>query len=105
MTLCSHLLIYVIAKLFFKTFSPFSAVIVFAVVGIVMFVVSIFTKKIPRDQLGGLTWSTIDEPPLAQSPKDINIHLAEVGNESPGNILNENTKGTVFSISGDGSCF
>ena len=36
-----------------------------------MVVVSFFTEQIPRDELGGLTWSTIDEPPLAQSPTDL----------------------------------
>jgi len=31
-----------------------------------MVVVSLFTKKIPRDELGGLTWPTINERPIAQ---------------------------------------
>lgn len=30
-----------------------------------MVVVSLFTKKIPRDELGGLTWPTINEPPIS----------------------------------------
>ena len=30
-----------------------------------MVVVSLFTKRIPRDELGGLTWPTINELPLA----------------------------------------
>lgn len=30
-----------------------------------MIVVSFFTKKIPRSELGGLTWSTINEAPIA----------------------------------------
>ena len=30
-----------------------------------MVVVSFFTKKIPRSELGGLTWSTINEAPIA----------------------------------------
>ena len=30
-----------------------------------MAVVSLFTEKIPRDELGGLTWSTINEPPIS----------------------------------------
>ena len=30
-----------------------------------MVVVSLFTKKIPREELGGLTWSTINEPPIS----------------------------------------
>ena len=36
-----------------------------------MVLVSFFSERIPRDELGGLTWSTIDEPPLAQSPMDL----------------------------------
>ena len=46
--------------------NPFvlSAIIVFVVTGIVMVVVSFFTEKVPRERLGGLTWSTINEPPL-----------------------------------------
>ena len=32
-----------------------------------MIVVSFFTKKVPRDQLGGLTWSTLNEPPVLQA--------------------------------------
>lgn len=30
-----------------------------------MVVVSLFTKKIPRDELGGLTWPTIKERPIS----------------------------------------
>ena len=30
-----------------------------------MVVVSFFTEKVPRNQLGGLTWSTINEPPIS----------------------------------------
>ena len=30
-----------------------------------MVVVSFFTKKVPRSELGGLTWSTINEPPIS----------------------------------------
>lgn len=30
-----------------------------------MAVVSFFTKPVPRHQLGGLTWSTINDPPMA----------------------------------------
>lgn len=30
-----------------------------------MVAVSLFTKKIPRDELGGLTWPTINEPPIS----------------------------------------
>ena len=30
-----------------------------------MVVVSFFTKEIPRGELGGLTWPTINDPPIA----------------------------------------
>lgn len=30
-----------------------------------MVVVSLFTKKIPREELGGLTWPTINEAPIS----------------------------------------
>ena len=30
-----------------------------------MVVVSLFTKKIPREELGGLTWPTINDPPIS----------------------------------------
>ena len=39
--------------------------IIFGVCGLIMAVVSLFTEKIPRDELGGLTWSTINEPPIS----------------------------------------
>ena len=79
------------------------AVIVFAVVGVVMVTVSLFTKKIPRDQLGGLTWNTIDDPPLAQSPTDMQIVRAGQlsGQEAQENIvLNEKEKktGKVYNL-------
>ena len=43
----------------------FTAMIIFGVCGLIMAVVSLFTEKIPRDELGGLTWSTINEPPIS----------------------------------------
>ena len=47
-------------------FIPFlTANILFAISVFTMVVVSLFTKRIPRDELGGLTWPTINEPPLA----------------------------------------
>ena len=47
-------------------FIPFlTANILFAISVFTMVVVSLFTKEIPRDELGGLTWPTINEPPLA----------------------------------------
>lgn len=30
-----------------------------------MVVVSFFTKMVPRDELGGLTWPTINDPPIS----------------------------------------
>lgn len=42
-----------------------SAIIIFGVSGLVMSVVSFFTKAVPRNELGGLTWSTINDPPMA----------------------------------------
>ena len=42
-----------------------SAIIIFGVSGFIMVVVSLFTKKIPRDELGGLTWPTINERPIS----------------------------------------
>ena len=42
-----------------------SAIIIFGVSGFIMVVVSLFTKKVPRDELGGLTWPTINERPIA----------------------------------------
>ena len=42
-----------------------SANILFAISVLTMVVVSFFTKRIPRDELGGLTWPTINEPPLS----------------------------------------
>ena len=43
----------------------FTAIIIFAVSGFIMVVVSFFTEKIPRSELGGLTWSTINDPPIS----------------------------------------
>ena len=42
-----------------------SAIIIFAVSGSIMVVVSLFTRKIPREELGGLTWPTINERPIS----------------------------------------
>ena len=46
-------------------FNIFVGMIIFGVSGLVMVVVSVFTEKIPRSELGGLTWSTISEPPIS----------------------------------------
>ncbi|XP_022806468.1 sodium/glucose cotransporter 5-like [Stylophora pistillata] len=50
---------------FAKMHFMFYAIIIFGVSGFIMVVVSLFTKKIPRDELGGLTWPTINEPPIS----------------------------------------
>ncbi|KXJ15910.1 sodium/glucose cotransporter 5 [Exaiptasia diaphana] len=50
---------------FVKLHFMYYAIIIFGVSGIVMAVVSFFTKPVPRHQLGGLTWSTINDPPMA----------------------------------------
>ncbi|XP_020600518.1 sodium/glucose cotransporter 5-like [Orbicella faveolata] len=50
---------------FAKMHFMFYAIIIFGVSGSIMVVVSLFTRKIPRDELGGLTWPTINEPPIA----------------------------------------
>ena len=42
-----------------------SANILFIISVLTMVVVSLFTKKIPQDELGGLTWPTINEPPIS----------------------------------------
>jgi hypothetical protein len=39
--------------------------IIFAVCGVIMVVVSLFTSKVPREELGGLTWPTINDPPIS----------------------------------------
>ena len=43
-----------------------------------MVVVSLFTKEIPRDELGGLTWPTINDPPLSHGAIGENV---ERGND------------------------
>ena len=43
----------------------FAAIIIFGVSGFIMVVVSLFTEKIPLKELGGLTWSTINDPPIS----------------------------------------
>ncbi|XP_073228914.1 sodium/mannose cotransporter SLC5A10-like [Porites lutea] len=50
---------------FAKMHFMYYAMIIFGVCGLIMAVVSLFTEKIPRDELGGLTWSTINEPPIS----------------------------------------
>ena len=50
-----------------------------------MIVVSFFTKRIPRDELGGRTWSTINEPPIAHGA---------IG-EDVGKPENQKTPGTM----------
>ena len=43
-----------------------------------MVVVSFFTKEIPRDKLGGLTWPTINDPPISHGAIGENV---EKGND------------------------
>ncbi|KAK3743610.1 hypothetical protein QZH41_002974, partial [Actinostola sp. cb2023] len=50
---------------FVKLHFMYYAIIIFGVSGTVMTVVSFFTKPVPRNELGGLTWSTINDPPIA----------------------------------------
>ncbi|XP_031566572.1 sodium/glucose cotransporter 5-like [Actinia tenebrosa] len=50
---------------FVKMHFMYYAIIIFGVSGFIMAVVSFFTKPVPRNELGGLTWSTINEPPIA----------------------------------------
>lgn len=50
---------------FAKMHFMFYAIIIFAVSGSIMVVVSLFTRKIPREELGGLTWPTINERPIS----------------------------------------
>jgi len=38
-----------------------------------MVVVSFFTKEISRDELGGLTWPTINDPPIAHGAIGENV--------------------------------
>jgi len=50
---------------FAKMHFMFYAIIIFVVSGTVMVVVSFFTKKVPLNELGGLTWKTIRDPPIS----------------------------------------
>lgn len=50
---------------FAKMHFMFYAIIIFVVSGTVMVVVSFFTKKVPLNELGGLTWKTIADPPIS----------------------------------------
>ncbi|XP_044182266.1 sodium/glucose cotransporter 5-like [Acropora millepora] len=50
---------------FAKMHFMFYAIIIFVVSGTVMVVVSFFTKKVPLNELGGLTWKTIGDPPIS----------------------------------------
>lgn len=57
--------------------------VIFGVSGLVMVVVSFFTKKIPREELGGLTWSTINDPPISHGAigeEGLTERIAENGN-------------------------
>lgn len=49
----------------FFSLSFLAAMVIFSTSGLIMVVVSFFTKKVPRDELGGLTWPTINDPPIS----------------------------------------
>lgn len=50
---------------FAKMHFMYYAMVIFSTSGLIMVVVSFFTKKVPRDELGGLTWPTINDPPIS----------------------------------------
>jgi len=57
-----------------------------------MTVVSFFTKPVPREELGGLTWSTINDPPLAcgaigEENLDTEYNDAERGATANGDVV------------------
>lgn len=51
-----------------------------------MVVVSFFTKRIPRDELGGLTWPTINEPPISHGAIGENVEKENIEKAEKGNI-------------------
>lgn len=70
--------------------------IVFGVSGIVEVVVSLFTPRVPIEELGGLTWPTIDNRPIAQGAiGEDQSTFAEGGNkyELP-QVTQQTTKGS-----------
>ena len=54
-----------------------------------MVVVSLFTKKVPYDELGGLTWRTINDPPIGRAKKAIEQQSVDIETAT--------TNGTVVS--------
>ncbi|XP_031565943.1 sodium/glucose cotransporter 5-like [Actinia tenebrosa] len=50
---------------FVKLHFMWYGLIIFGVCGIVSVGVSLFTSKVPREELGGLTWPTINDPPIS----------------------------------------
>ncbi|XP_032218833.1 sodium/glucose cotransporter 5 [Nematostella vectensis] len=75
------------------------AIIIFGVSGLVMVVVSLFTKPVPLDELGGLTWSTLNDPPLVVGA----IGEEGVGRDveqRPAAVTNHVANGTVINSEG-----
>lgn len=48
----------------------FAGVILFAVTVVVIVVLSLVTKPIPKEELAGLTWATIGNKKQADKPRD-----------------------------------
>lgn len=69
---------------FAKMHFMYYAMIIFFASGFVMTVVSLFTKKVPRCELGGMTWSTINDPPISHGAigEETRAERAENGNVS-----------------------
>ncbi|KXJ23310.1 sodium/glucose cotransporter 5 [Exaiptasia diaphana] len=77
------------------------ALVIFGVCGIVEVVVSMFTSKVPREELGGLTWPTINDRPishgaigeegLSSAHGGNTYELSQVGQEMETGIIIDNT--------------
>ncbi|KAK2553959.1 Sodium/myo-inositol cotransporter 2 [Acropora cervicornis] len=67
---------------FAKMHFMYYAMVIFSTSGLIMVVVSFFTKKVPRDELGGLTWPTIDDPPISHGAigEEVECERVENGN-------------------------
>ncbi|EDO46199.1 predicted protein [Nematostella vectensis] len=50
---------------FVKLHFLYYGLIIYVASGAVMVIVSLFTKPVPREELGGLTWPTINDPPIS----------------------------------------
>lgn len=51
-----------------------------------MVVVSFFTKRIPREELGGLTWPTINDPPISHGAIGENVESENIEKTKNGDI-------------------